>query len=134
VYLTEPEFNETLDDNTPSFSWNLVSGAVGYLLQIDTTSEFNSENLIEVIVWTYNDYTLNESLSDGRWYWQVAGIDDENDVGEFSPYSSFIIDTGAGTGTTTGTFDIGNLLPIILVGGVAILIVVIVIIYRKKSV
>ena len=140
IHSTAPELGATLDDNTPLFTWIPIEGAESYLLQIDTTQDFDSSNLISVTIpgtWSEN-YQLVEPLSDGDWAWQVAGIDSEGQLGEFSPASPFTIDTGAGTGTGTGTGT--NPLPIpedllqyLLIGGVAIAVIAIVIVTIRRK-
>jgi len=138
IHSTAPELGATLDDNTPLFSWESVEGAESYLLQIDTTQDFDSSNLISVTIpGTWSDsYQLVEPLSDGDWVWQVAGIDGEGQIGEFSPAIPFTIDTGAG-GTSTGT--VTNPLPIpedlmlyIIIGVAGIAIIAFVIVLRRR--
>ena len=88
------------DYNRPEFWWDSVRGAVSYLLQIDTSSEFDSANLINETL-TNRSFVPENTLSNGTWYWRVAGIDYQGDLGRFSETRSEDIGTTALTDTTT---------------------------------
>ncbi|MBN2228177.1 MAG: hypothetical protein JW779_01215 [Candidatus Thorarchaeota archaeon] len=131
--LDEPLSDTTLDTNTPSFDWYSLEFAVAYLLQLDTTVSFDSEDLVNLTL-TASEYLVTESLDDGKWYWRVAGIDETGQVGEFAPTRAFTINTGAGTGTSTGT----TLLPpdfmtYAIIGGVLIAAVVIAVAVKRRK-
>lgn len=134
IDLTSPASNAALDDSTPLFSWEPSTDTNQYLLQIDTTLNFNSGNLVNKTV-DASEYQLTEPLADGQWYWQVAGIDSQGQIGEFSSARAFTISTGTGTGTGTNTT--GNppgvvLLALAGIAAVAVVVVVVAVRARKR--
>ncbi|NHJ15153.1 MAG: hypothetical protein EAX95_15830 [Candidatus Thorarchaeota archaeon] len=153
-YSIGPEVDQVLDDNTPTFIWwwgewgekdEAYYDMYTFLLQIDNSSQFDSENLVNLTLsdtymdWTdyHYEYTLETPLQDGVWCWRVAAIDEDGRLGQFSPAVPFTIDTGAGTTTTTTTTtglpeDLVILMGIVAVGGVAIVIIVVAIQKRRK--
>lgn len=133
-FAISPEMAEEIDTSSPEFEWDHISGAVGYLIQIDNSSDFDSVNLVNETLGYVHTFQVTEPLADGDWYWRVAGIDDEDQIGDFSPTSPFSIDTGSGTNTTTELFDLVALAPYILaVGGVIALIAIVVIIKKRGA-
>jgi len=90
--LLSPSDFYTTNDNTPSFLWSAVLTATNYLIQIDNTITFDSVNLINQTTGT-TSYTISSPLFDGIYYWRVAPIDPEGDIGVFSAYRSILIDT-----------------------------------------
>ncbi|MFX0163583.1 MAG: hypothetical protein ACFE68_09705 [Candidatus Hodarchaeota archaeon] len=45
--LMSPEDVTVTSDTTPIFEWESVSGAASYLIQLDTSTSFDSDNIIE---------------------------------------------------------------------------------------
>lgn len=91
--LSSPLDHFLMNDSTPIFIWQGITGVTSYEIQIDTNSEFTSENLISVRVTDSTNYQSSE-LNDGTWYWRVAGADSsDGDVGFFSAYYMLSIDT-----------------------------------------
>jgi len=99
VTLTTPTDTFVIDDNTPYFEWTMISGAISYLLQLDTSSGFSasSPDFQNITVFGFNYYTLPTALQDDVWYWRVAAIDGEGDVGIFSSIFMFTVDAPPGT-------------------------------------
>jgi hypothetical protein len=91
--LLAPDDGALINDNTPTFEWEMVSGAVSYLLQLDTVSSFDSVNLINTTVVSLT-YTPSSELVDGIWFWRVAAKDIGGDLGAFSSTRSLDIETG----------------------------------------
>ena len=88
--LTSPNNNDTGISLTPSFSWDAISNASSYDIEIATDLEFNSIIATQNI--TTNSYTaaaLNQSTT---YYWRVKA---KNSCGEgdFSSVSSFTTQT-----------------------------------------
>lgn len=143
-YAEDPAASSTVNNSYLSFRWEEMRGAESYILQIDTAQTFDSENLISEVVdydeWRESyyhpgtlSYFVNEPFADGDWYWRVAGIDYEGQIGEFSPLCPFSIDTGSGSNTTTSGLDLAALAPYILVAGGAIVLVALVVILKKRG-
>ncbi len=95
--LLTPSDSILTNDSTPTFEWSEVSGASGYLLQIDRTSSFDSVDLLNVTVTGATSHTLVTPLPDGTWYWRVATNDTGGDLGKFSSTRQMSIDATAPT-------------------------------------
>lgn len=88
--LTWPSINLFTNDNTTTITWDTITGATNYLLQIDSTGSWVSPE-INVTVGTAT-YTTSP-LTDDLYYWRVAGIDSQGDLGVWSTTWFFNIDT-----------------------------------------
>jgi len=67
--LSSPSNGSSTCDNTPTFNWSSVSGAVSYDIQVSTSSSFSS---LEINQTTSNtSYTPPTPLSAGTHYWRV---------------------------------------------------------------
>lgn len=135
IDLTSPSSYATLNDSTPLFSWEPSGDTNQYLLQIDTTLNFNSGSLVNKTV-DASEYQLTEPLVDGQWYWRVAGIDSQGQIGEFSSARAFIISTGTGTDTVTIPNPQPNppdMLLLALAGIAAVAVVVVVVAVRARK-
>ncbi|NPD88149.1 MAG: hypothetical protein HGN29_05480 [Asgard group archaeon] len=84
--LTSPLDSAIIDEYTPNFGWDIISGATDYLFQLDTSTTFITPLLNITIPSSSTSYTTNSPLALGTYYWRVAGIDSEGDIGEFSKY------------------------------------------------
>ncbi|MBA7516736.1 hypothetical protein ES705_08784 [subsurface metagenome] len=82
---------------TPTFEWGSVDWSSSYLLQVDTSTTFSSLIINETILAPTTTYTLISDLSDGLYYWRVAAIDSEEDLGTFASYRSFSLNTAPPT-------------------------------------
>jgi hypothetical protein len=91
--LGSPFDQVLMNDPTPIFTWQEIAGVTSYEIELDTNSEFNSDNFISVRVTGSTSYESSE-LNDGTWYWRVAGADpSDGDVGIFSTYYMLTIDS-----------------------------------------
>jgi hypothetical protein len=82
-------------DPKPTFSWiassDSTSGVAGYILEIDTSTSFNSGNLRRYEV-TATSYQLTQELSLGTWYWRVRARDNAGNLGDFGSVRRIIVD------------------------------------------
>ena len=95
--LDPPSLNSPLDeamlnDDTPTFEWSEIYGAVEYLLQLDRASTFDTTDLINFTVASSTTYTPLSSLSEGLWYWRVFANDSQGELSDPSSVWSFSID------------------------------------------
>ena len=104
--LISPDNAYTTDDNTPIFEWSSVGGTSEYLIQIDTTTGFSSPFINETVPSSSTSYTPISGLGDGIWYWRVAAIDVDGDLGMFSAYRSIVIDAKIPTIDHPDNFDV----------------------------
>ncbi|MCG3158744.1 MAG: hypothetical protein DKINENOH_05388 [bacterium] len=72
--LISPLDDASISIGRPSFYWKLVSGAVGYQLQIGESSSFYSP-IIDERPLTSIPFTLVITLAKGTYYWRVRAID-----------------------------------------------------------
>jgi hypothetical protein len=86
---TSPTNGALLSNDTPTFDWSIVSGAVNYLLQLDRAPAFNTLYLRNETA-TTPPYTLTTPLGQGPWYWRVAANDSDHDLG--FPSSIFMLE------------------------------------------
>lgn len=77
--------------NTPTFSWNAITGASKYRVQIDNNALFGSPLVDDAGVTTLS--FNSPALSDGTWYFRVASIDGADNQSGFSNYFKVIVDT-----------------------------------------
>ena len=89
--LNNPLNNAIVDDYTPSFTWDVVSGASEYLFQLDTSTSFTTPILNVTLPSSSTSYTPSSILATNTYYWRVAGIDSDGDIGDFSVYRTLNI-------------------------------------------
>ncbi|MFX0057137.1 MAG: LVIVD repeat-containing protein, partial [Candidatus Heimdallarchaeota archaeon] len=89
--LLSPEDGYITNNTTPIFEWENVSGATSYQFQLDTSTSFNSPDLINLNLFS-TTYTPPAPLTEGTWYWRVASIDSEGYSSPFSNYRTIVID------------------------------------------
>lgn len=91
-----PSVTTLASDNSPSWSWTAStdggSGMNSYVIQWSSVSNFSSYSNTST---GSNSYTIPLSLSDGTWYFRVAGRDSVNNVSAYSSAGSVTIDTVA---------------------------------------
>ena len=113
VTLSSPNDDVHTANNTPTLSWNSISGADEYILQLDTASTYDSENLRNITT-IETEYTPTTFLPDGRWYWQVIAVDSEGQRGWISLTNSLVVDTTGPEWDEEPTNQVGELgMPII---------------------
>jgi len=92
VTLSSPINDIHISDDTPTLSWDSISEANEYILQLDTSPTYDSENFYNVTT-TETEYTPASPLIDGRWYWQIIAVDSEGQRGWVCLTESFVVDT-----------------------------------------
>lgn len=102
--LVSPIDHAILDDYTPSFSWDVISGVAQYLFQLDTSTSFTTPMFNITLPSSSPSYTTSSPLALNTYYWRVAGIDSGGDIGEFSNYRTLEITLD----TNTPVFDHPN--------------------------
>ena len=90
--LLNPLNDSSLTDTTPTFEWESVDGAGSYLIQISNSTSFSSLIINETIPSSSLTYTVLTPLPSDSYFWRVAAIDDEDDIGAFSEIRSFSIE------------------------------------------
>jgi hypothetical protein len=76
--------------NQPFFEWETYADATEYLFQLDSETSFTPPDLLNETT-SLPSFMPSSPLNDGIWYWRVAAIDSQGDLGLFSsPYSLFI--------------------------------------------
>jgi hypothetical protein len=85
-----------INDNTPLLSWNAVTGAAGYEVQVDNQSKFTSPEFMIVGI-TGAGATVSTEVSadlpDGVYYWRVRTFNAFGAPGAWSKPTSFTVDT-----------------------------------------
>jgi len=77
-----------LAETTPSFWWDRVEGAAGYVLQVDIDANF-SDPVINVKV-DGTSYTPLVPLPDSTYFWRVATRRSDKVIGHWTPTMSFV--------------------------------------------
>jgi len=98
--LLSPSDTSSTGNDQPTFEWQSVSGATDYVIQIDIATTFDTVWLINETIGDVT-YTPSSPLSDGTWYWRVASIDGDGDLGLFSSYWTLEIESTAPTWVET---------------------------------
>jgi hypothetical protein len=101
--LLNPVEDELLIDGTPTFSWEFIdempSNQKAFQVLIDDDEAFGSVNYDSGVqsmageMWHFPSGTGYTEIADGKWFWKVRTLDNDDD---WSPYSSqwtFIMDT-----------------------------------------
>jgi len=117
-----------LNYSQPEFMWSTVTGAMNYLFQLDTVSTFDSNDLSTVTLDEIH-ITSSEELTNGTWYWRVAAIDYQGDLGEFSDTMTITI----GTTTTITTQDRDSMILLLVLGGIVGLVVLVILVAKVKK-
>jgi hypothetical protein len=81
-----------------TFGWDPLTGAIGYLLQVSRSQIFTTQ---EVNSRRTKPGATAKLTDEGVFYWRVASISTEGDVGPFSATRRFRA-SGSGTSTTPG--------------------------------
>jgi len=71
-------------DTRPTFDWDPVTGAAGYVLLYSPEKCFPESQTIRVEGITGTSFQPDEPLSTGRWYWTVSAVDGAGLLGEYS--------------------------------------------------
>ena len=100
VNLLSPNDGNSTNNNTPTFSWESLTGASEYLLQVDTSTDFDTGSLVNLTVGS-NSHELGASIADGTWYWRVAGVDSQGHRGLVSEVRDISVDATPPSWTQT---------------------------------
>ncbi len=92
--LLSPYPNQFINDTTPTFDWQDISGANQYQLQVSNDSNFTSPFLDETV--NLSSYTVsnNNALAQGSYFWRVR-VTLPAPPDPYSEIRKFIIDTEA---------------------------------------
>lgn len=99
--VTGPADNQVFQiaaDSKVAFGWEPLAGATGYLLQVSRSQIFTTQ---EVNSRRTKPGATAKLTDEGVFYWRVASISAEGDVGPFSPTRRFRA-SGTGTAATPG--------------------------------
>ena len=88
--LIAPANGALINDNTPTFEWDRISGAAMYRIQVDDDPAFDSPAVDAVVSET--TYTPLTALADGLYSWRVLGLDAGSNPGGWSEVWTFTID------------------------------------------
>lgn len=88
--LLTPEHKSVTNDTTPQLTWQSISQADEYQLQIDDNSDFSSPE--RDVTLTATTYTVSSALPEGRFFWRVRGRNDDG-AGPWSDRKRFEVDT-----------------------------------------
>ncbi|MBI2853274.1 MAG: PGF-pre-PGF domain-containing protein [Chloroflexi bacterium] len=81
---TNVRITSSVTDDTPTFAWNAVTGAVSYQTRIDTAN-FTSIGNVTTVTFT--------TVADGNHFFRVRAVDNIGTAGESSDLLAFTIDT-----------------------------------------
>ncbi|HHN81460.1 MAG TPA: PEGA domain-containing protein [Methanomicrobia archaeon] len=109
--LSSPANNATIGDTSPTFSWQSVSDAESYKIEIATASDLDVDGSFvgANVVYTYptsgqltsTTHSIGTDLDDGEeYYWHVMAFDAAGNEGDWSSTRSFEIDTSLPTAPT----------------------------------
>ncbi|MEW5767285.1 MAG: Ig-like domain-containing protein [bacterium] len=77
-----PPGTDVVVGSNPTFSWEAVSGADSYDIQIDDDTDFSSPNR-NVSGLSTTSYTPDPVLSEGTYYWRVRARDEAGNIGDW---------------------------------------------------
>lgn len=86
--LNEPADDDDLDTTLPSFDWDDVPAATGYVFELSEFDDFNTTLIQETV--DVSEFTAPFDLLPGTYYWRVKALNDCGD-GEFASAFSFSI-------------------------------------------
>ncbi len=73
---------------TPTFLWQRVEGAAGYVIEIDNDANMSSPLIKKSI--DSDSFTPLDTLADGAYFWRVAMRRSKTVTGQWSPIMSFV--------------------------------------------
>jgi hypothetical protein len=97
VSVGTPELLSPVDDTvnveTPTFSWSIISNSVKYRLQIDDYDSFYSPIIDDSSI-TDEEFTINDTtLLDGQYYWRVRVKTEDEEWSDWSTAAWFCVNT-----------------------------------------
>jgi len=80
--------SSTVATGTPTFTWELVTGATSYQIQVDNDSNFSSpiDNTV-----TATEWTPATALTSGAYYWRVTALNSHGTPGAWSAVWTAIV-------------------------------------------
>lgn len=108
--LTAPADASIGTDTTPEFTWNAVTGATLYHIQISTVSNFTSTVVDDATLAT-NSYTPSALTVGTLYYWRVAGINANGTQGAWSSTRTFTLYAVYDTFTAADGTNLHNRAP-----------------------
>ncbi|MBR1992034.1 MAG: T9SS type A sorting domain-containing protein [Bacteroidales bacterium] len=104
VFLYSPENQTTNASLSTTLQWKNNKGSSKFILQVDTSTNFNSSSLREIIVASsitnndsYKSYTLNDLRFGNTYYWRVRSVNEAPDTSGWSDVWSFTTANGVPT-------------------------------------
>ena len=104
VFLYSPADQTTNASLSTTLQWRNSSGSSKFILQVDTSSGFNSSSLREIIITSsitnnddYKSYTLNDLRFGNTYYWRVRSVNEAPDTSGWSDVWSFTTANGVPT-------------------------------------
>ncbi len=104
VFLYSPADQTTNASLSTTLQWRNSSGSSKFILQVDTSSGFNSSSLREIIITSsitnnddYKSYTLNDLRFGNTYYWRVRSVNEAPDTSGWSDVWSFTTTDGVPT-------------------------------------
>ncbi len=85
-----PASQDELDEPPYTFSWEPANDIETYYLQVATDPEFN--NIVLDQKHSQAEYISHTHLTPGQYYWRVAAIDQEGNLGKYSEPVDFVVD------------------------------------------
>ena len=96
VFLYSPENQTTNASLSTTLQWKNNKGSSKFILQVDTSTNFNSSSLREIIVASsitnndsYKSNTLNDLRFGNTYYWRVRSVNEAPDTSGWSDVWSF---------------------------------------------
>jgi heme/copper-type cytochrome/quinol oxidase subunit 2 len=115
VEMVSPINNSILNNNKPVFNWNFLDTDSTHQnasqVQIDDDNGFESvefDSGVQALAdeyWDFPDHTSFTVIPDGKWYWRLRVMDNDEDWSIFSESQVFIIDTVAPKSNITNLKD-----------------------------
>ena len=125
--------------NSPFFEFDLDDSLV--IIQLDTVQTFDSPNfrnytaaVTSGVVSGFGVLVRSPNLANGTWYYRIAGVDTDGDVGLWS--DTFTLQIGTATTTTTTTTDLipPDTIIILVIGGtIGVIAILALVILRRKG-
>jgi len=103
--LTNPADNQVYTIAPASrveFSWQTQPGAVGYQLQVSRSRLFST---YEINSRRDKPNAAAKVTSEGTFYWRVASIGSDGEIGPFAPFRRFRVTTGSNTSAAASSGD-----------------------------
>ncbi len=97
--LSKPSDNQVSvvsPDTRIDFQWQPAPGAVAYQLQVSRSHLFGS---LEINSRREKTSAVARGTSEGTFYWRVAAISADGELGPFAPFRRFRVSGGAGSGS-----------------------------------